>query len=106
MHRRRELLSLEIHRQVADRLRTDPTLLVKAEGNLERWLARHGDGPLAPCYREWLAILHSSGPAEVAALISRPGEREDRLRQNSPFAGILRPQELWRIKQGGLHAPH
>ena len=95
---------MEIHREVAARLRANPGILSKATHNLDRWQTRHGDGPLSACYREWLEILQSSTAEQVADLLVRSGEREDRLRQNSPFAGVLRPQDLWRIKKEARHA--
>lgn len=95
---------MEIHREVAERLRAEPGLLAVAAGNLERWLARHGEGPLAPCYREWQSILEAADAEEIAVLLTREGEREDRLRQNSPFAGVLGPRELWRIKKEARNA--
>ena len=42
--------------------------------------------------------------AAIVDLLVRPGEREDWLRQNSPFAGVLRPAELWRLKKEARHA--
>ena len=100
MHQARERTSLEIHRVVAERLLADPeAVLGLARGNLLRWMERHGDGPLLACYQEWLELLEKLSPPEVADLIVSEGEEPDRLRQISPFAGVLGPRELWSLKQ-------
>ncbi len=99
MHGKRERQSLEIHRQVAACLRDDPALIGHARANLARWSARHGNGPLRPAYQEWQALLDNHGVAGIIALITEHSERAARLRQNSPFAGILPPREVWRIKR-------
>ena len=99
MHGKRERQSLELHRQVAERLCQDPGLIARARANLERWMERHGDGPLQPAYQEWKELLDGHDVPEIIGLITEESERAARLRQNTPFVGILSPREVWRIKR-------
>ena len=46
--------------------------------------------------RGWLALLAKPLPAVASALTEDTEEMRD-LRQNTPFAGVLTPQERWRI---------
>jgi hypothetical protein len=62
--------SLALHEAVAAKLEQEPALLGVARANVKRWLAVH--------------------PA--AALVA-PDEDAARLRQSSPFAGVLTPGE-------------
>jgi hypothetical protein len=91
-------VSLEMGRRVAGRLREQPALLQFARDNLARWLRQNADAPgLVRCYREWLAILER--PLEqICQILCADTEEGRRLRQNSPFAGVLPPAEVWSIK--------
>ncbi len=63
-------------------------------------MIRHGDnGPLQPAYREWTLLLENHDVGEIIDLITEESENAVRLRQNSPFAGILSPREVWKIKR-------
>jgi hypothetical protein len=99
MHGKRERQSLELHRAIAERLRRNPDLAARARDNLARWMTQHGDGPLLPAYREWSELLEHLSVGEIIELITEKSENATRLRQNSPFAGILSPREVWKIKQ-------
>jgi hypothetical protein len=94
-HRLTEVRSLAMHTVIAEKLRRDPKLLALAQRNLERWRNQRRERP-----PEWITersqILRRPWP-EVAAAISEPSERGARLRQSSPFAGVLSPQERQRI---------
>jgi hypothetical protein len=91
-------ISLELGRRVAERLRTNPALLDVARENLARWLRQNADAPaLVQCYREWQAILEQ--PLEdICSILETDSEENRRLRQNSPFPGVLSPREVWAIK--------
>jgi hypothetical protein len=85
-------ISLEMGRRVADRLRADPGLLRVARANLARWLDRNADCPaLVQCYREWQRLLDQRPLHEICSTLDSDGEENRRLRQNSPFAGVLTP---------------
>jgi hypothetical protein len=93
-HERAEAASLEMHREVAERLRRDPSILERARERVRGWL---GDGSVAhPWAEAWSAVL--SLPAEqVAAVLTDTGQRARDLRQTSPFAGALDARTRWAI---------
>jgi hypothetical protein len=97
-------LSLELGLRTAARLRQQPQLLQLAHDNLARWSQQNADAPaLLRCYAEWRELLDL--PLEkICALLTSESEESQRLRQNSPFAGILSAREVWELKQNFRHA--
>ena len=91
-HDNAEARSLELHRLVADRLRAEPTLLVRAQARVRGWLR---DGTVSRVWAEAWAEALSRPLPELIALLGDPGQRARDLRQSSPFAGVLPPQERW-----------
>lgn len=85
---------MRLHRAVADKLRGDSAVLAKARERVRGWLS---DGSVHPRYAEAWNELLSLSPQEVSERLTDPGERMCALRQCSPFAGALTPQERWRI---------
>jgi len=81
--------SLALHEAVAAKLEADPQLLDVARRNLERWLQQNP----ALALREWRRILDSTPLADVVALLRSSSEEATRLRQSSPFAGLLTTEE-------------
>jgi hypothetical protein len=94
-HRRLDMRSLAMHTVIAKKITRDPKLLTVAKANLERWRQRWGQ-ETPRWHTEWQAILSRPWP-EIAALITDSGELAARLRQSSPFAGVLSPAERKRI---------
>ena len=94
-HRIIEARSLAMHCLIARKIGADPGLLDSARRNLAAWRARYGDRP-PRALEEWRAILDRPWP-EIAVLITDPGESAARLRQSSPFAGVLTPSERRRV---------
>jgi len=84
-----------MHTLIARKLAQAPALLAVARANLRRWGERWGDDTPA-WLQEWQAILERPW-IEVAAFIMELSSRAVRLRQSSPFAGVLTPQERKRI---------
>jgi hypothetical protein len=84
-----------MHAVVAQKIDRNPDLLNVPRQNLERWKSRWPDSPPL-WYREWHQILEKPWPA-IAVLITELSERATRLRQSSPFAGVLTPVERKRI---------
>jgi len=83
-------------------LEKHPEWIELAKGNLERWSRLNGDAPgLLACYREWQGLLERPA-AEISVVLLDPTYEGQRLRQNSPFAGVLSPAEVWNIK-GRIH---
>lgn len=86
-----EARSLALHCVMARKIDRDARLLQRARDNVARWTERAG--PQAPRYlAEWRAILQRPWP-EIARLITGLEEESFRLRQSSPFAGILTQRE-------------
>ncbi len=100
MHRRREIQSLELHRRIARRLEEDTAAVIqKARGNLQRWLSMRPDDGLSVTWREWESLLGEMSPGELGAFLISDSQRAVRLRQSSPFAGVIPAQDVWEIKK-------
>lgn len=98
-HSINDAIGLRIARRVATRLRERPAFLELARRNLERWTKRNADSPsLLRCYAEWQSLL-ARPLEEVLDLLCAETDEGQRLRQSSPFAGILSPAEVWEIKR-------
>jgi hypothetical protein len=94
-HRIIEARSLAMHCLIARKIEADRRLLAAARRNLEKWIVRYGEG--APrALEEWREILGRPWP-EIAALITDADEAAVRLRQSSPFAGVLTSAERRRV---------
>jgi len=94
-HRVIEARSLAMHCLAAQKISDHPRLLDAIRGTLTRWRSRYGDR-VPRALDEWQGILDRPWP-EIAALITDPGESATRLRQSSPFAGVLTQSERRRI---------
>ncbi|MGP0008035.1 MAG: hypothetical protein ACLPIG_04905 [Methylocella sp.] len=88
-HNRLDERSLALHALVAQKVQAAPALLDKARENICRW-QQAGSPSLA--LAEWEQIL-SSPVDQVTAFLVERSERATRLRQSSPFAGILTEAE-------------
>ena len=94
-HRVIEARSLAMHCLIAQKIAADPALLEVARRNLAAWRSRYGDAP-PPALDEWRKILKRPWP-DIAFVLTDSGETAARLRQSSPFAGILTPSERKRV---------
>jgi hypothetical protein len=104
-HSETDQVSLELARRVAERLRREPEVIDFARANLLRWSQQNHAAPsLLRCYAEWQQIL-SRPVEEICDLLGSESEDAQRLRQNSPFAGVLPPAEVWAVKARFRHAP-
>jgi hypothetical protein len=81
--------SLALHEAVAARIEAHPELLDVARRNLARWSSHGRQGALL----EWQALLERVSIGELVALLRSESETAARLRQSSPFAGVLTPEE-------------
>lgn len=86
--------SIELHRAIADKLRTNPALLEVARENLDRW--SQAQGRSQPYWDAWRAMLARPLP-ELLDLLVEDSERMAAMRQATPFAGVLDPAERWAI---------
>ena len=86
-HALKDARSLALHCLTARRIAGNPALLRKARANLVRWRKRYSDD--APNYfKEWERKLARPLP-EILAFMTEFSEEGVRMRQSSPFAGIL-----------------
>lgn len=94
-HMRLDARSLALHTVVARKLLSNPTLIEEARSNLERWKLQT-PRPLPEYFAQWKRIL-ARPPEEVAGFLSSMSQDATRLRQSSPFATLLEPEERARI---------
>lgn len=83
-----------LHRLVARKLVVDPAMLDQARANLVRWQVTNPD---QQALAEWTALLAHSSVEEVARLLLSRSEKAMRLRQSSPFAGLLSEDERKKV---------
>lgn len=81
--------SLALHEAVAAKIEASPELLDVARANLARWLSANPTTALL----EWQRALNELPLPQLVALLRSEGETAARLRQSSPFAGLLTPEE-------------
>ncbi len=94
-HMRLDARSLALHSAVARRLVDDPSLLGKAKAILERW--KRASVPPSPRYfADWERVMRRR-PEQVAAFLVSMSDEAVRLRQSSPFAPLVTPEERERI---------
>jgi hypothetical protein len=92
-HARIEARSLAMHRVIAEEVRKNPRLLEAAGENIRRWRRQGVD---VTAFAEWEAILER-GVAETVRMLTDPSENAARLRQSTPFTGVLTPKERRRF---------
>jgi hypothetical protein len=83
-------------RLVACRLRRDPQLLQTARGNLRRWISRERNN-VPSVFVEWAEILDGLTRAEIARFLESDSPKARRLRQSTPFMGLLNEREKRRL---------
>jgi hypothetical protein len=102
-HEVQDRFSLELGQRIAAGLAKHPEWVDLASANLDRWSRQNQGAPaLIRCYQEWRELL-SRPLAEIIAILTEASDRGQRLRQNSPFVGVLSPQEVWEIKSRLRH---
>ncbi len=94
-HRLIDERSLAFHRLISAKLRQQPDLVEKARGNIARWLKICSAG-VEPTLLEWQGVLAGSFD-QIVAQLEATDERATRLRQSSPFTGILTQSERLKI---------
>jgi hypothetical protein len=84
--------SLALDLAIAEKLRAEPGLLDRARTTLDRWLEQRQ--PAVPsALLEWREVLSRWPFARILDLLASSDENTRRLRQSSPFCGILSPEE-------------
>ncbi len=87
--------SLEMDREIARLLGEHPEFVDKARSTLKRWL-NTADPAVRPVFEEWEEILGLSLD-KIQDVLRGEDEQSHRLRQSSPFCGILPRSERTRI---------
>ncbi len=77
----------ERDRQLAALIRRRPEIIARGQENLRRWETRWGS--LNAAWQEWSVVLRILTPAQLADFLESSTPKANRLRQSSPFLGIL-----------------
>ena len=98
-HEYQDRVSLEIARRVAAGLPEYPEWVELARSNLDRWTERNSGTPsLLRNYEEWRILLELP-VSELSTVLTAETDEGQRLRQSSPFTGVLSPRAVWDIKR-------
>lgn len=92
--------SLLMAQAIANLIRTDPTLIRRAEQHLDR-LIHEGQGMATADLVEWSQLLQTYSPERVRDLLVSTSSRGERLRRSAPFMAVLTPEERDQLL-GGL----
>jgi hypothetical protein len=97
-HAKLEERSLALHREIARRVRQNPELLAGVRERLGNDIkGGRFSVSVTDAMQEWLDLLSASPLEQILQLLVDPGENARRLRQSTPFAGILTQEERRRI---------
>lgn len=87
-HTEADQRSLLMADSVAELIRSDPSLIVRAVQHLDR-LLREDQGTASGDIAEWRQLLVAYSPERVRSLLVSTSSRAQRLRQSSPFFAVL-----------------
>lgn len=82
---------------IARKLRQDSRILPLARRNLRKWTKLDGSN-VRPVFKEWNSILTRLNAVEIAKFLCSDTPMARRLRQSSPFAGVLTKAEREAIR--------
>jgi hypothetical protein len=85
-------------RLIASKLCRNRRVIEVARNNLRRWITRDGRS-VRSAFQEWDRILDRLTPAEIASFLRSDTPMARRLRQSSPFAGVLTDAERRAIRR-------
>ena len=92
-HQLNDRRRLFTHRAIAAKIDANPMLLDKASANLERWRIHSFNGALPPALLEWRDMLSALPWPAIRRVLTLDCEESNRLRQSTPFTGILTQAE-------------
>jgi len=84
--------SLALDKAIALKLRVEPDLLQRAKDNLQRWIQQRQPG-VPEALLEWKEILDTWPFEKILDFLTSSEQEPTRLRQSSPFCGILTEEE-------------
>ena len=89
--------SLAFGRAIAEKVPANPQLVVQAGQRLDEREAAgiaRGDTGILPVFAEWREVLHALSLEELVAFLgTNTSERATRMRQSTPFVGVLSEPE-------------
>jgi hypothetical protein len=88
-----DILSLELHVLIAEKLRQDYNLLGIPLYNLRLW-KRTASPEMKVMIRRWKLILMTWKPEEIIEFLVSDTHESRELRRCSPFCGVLSPTEI------------
>ncbi len=94
LHRLAEERSIAYHRLIAERLPYRPEVLDMARRRVATWLSSSSHVPFYA--KKWAEVL-AGDVTSIAAFLTERSELAIELRQSTPFAGAITPQERWKI---------
>ena len=98
-----DVLSLQLHVVIAEKLRADPDLLGIPLVNLRIW-KRTASPEMKVMLRRWKLILMTWEPDDIAKFLVSDSKESRELRRCSPFCGILNPREIASVWQSSQDA--
>ena len=93
-HQFLDKVNLAYHQEIAARLRVTPEdILARARSNLKRWLVAHAGTGTGRALEEWQTLIETRTISELIVIITEDSDEGQRLRQSTPFVGVLSAQE-------------
>jgi len=77
--------------RLAALIRRDPAIIELAVRNLAAWAKRWGESN--PAWEEWRQLLLMLTPVQLADFLESRTPKSERLRQSTPFLGVLKETE-------------
>jgi hypothetical protein len=90
-HSRIDEENRERDRRLAALIRMRPEVIELAKRNLKNWIGRWAIPE--PAWEEWSQLLGMLTPEQVAAFLESTTPKANRLRQSSPFIGVVEGAE-------------
>lgn len=94
-HDRLDEIRRRLHVAIAEKIDADPTLLEVPRQNIQRWARSRGR--VDPAYAEWSETLERPWP-EVRHILVSSDQNSTRMRQSTPFVGLLTQEESFEIR--------
>jgi hypothetical protein len=87
-------IRLAQHKLIAEKLQENPeAILALAQRNLQRCIG-HRLAPATDLWRDWRTLLEQSSIDSIVTVMTSKTQEATELRQASPFAGVLSPEEI------------
>ncbi len=94
LHQDIDQRSLEMDRLIAEKIRANPALLRRALDNIDDYVNRSTSSDSGrDAYLEWKTIIQTHSLEEVLSILTEDSEEGQRLRQSTPFMGIISQEE-------------